>query len=119
VGIRIIIPVGTSIAKKIQGVEPTAHVNPASVPVEPIVIKSNALLPSMICAMESLTPMERTGDLKDATETIRIIQTFKCTIRLCIVILSNASLMEERTDHAIVRCIKPCVRSLATSESTT
>ncbi len=114
-----VIPVGTNIVKRTQGVEQTAHANLVSVPVMPInLIKSNALLQSTTYATASLMQMERTGDLKAAIETIRIIQTSKFIIKLRIVVWPSVLLMEAHTDHAIARCSTTFVKSLATSEST-
>lgn len=96
-GIHTIIPIGTRIAKRTQSVEQTARANLASVTASPKEwIKSNALLHSMTYATVSLMRMEETGDLKVVTETIRVIQTFKCTINFFIVVWLRALWMAER-----------------------
>ncbi len=97
-----LLPVETSTARRIQDAGQTAHAHRASATVI-LMAEKNALLYSRICAMEFQMRMERFGHLKDATETIRIIQTFRCTIELCIVIRSSALPREELMEDATVK----------------
>ncbi|KAL3772687.1 hypothetical protein ACHAWU_004696 [Discostella pseudostelligera] len=97
-----------------------AHAFPAPATAVQMVVLFQISVPlsSLPSAMDTSMKMERTGLWMDASGITQIILMFKNMQPMPIARCLSALPMEELMDHAIAKCIIPCVKAMGTSDST-
>jgi hypothetical protein len=97
-----------------------AHAFPAHATAVQMVVLFQISVPlySLPSAMDTSMKMERTGLWKDASGITQIILMLKNMQSMPIARCLSALPMEVLMDHAIAKCIIPCVKFTGTSDST-